>query len=72
MGLVIGMDEAGYGPNLGPLVVTVTAWEVPGSPRDAKGQRGAWEAATRPPFASGARLFSTGNSPSFDLLSAGS
>ena len=35
MGLVIGMDEAGYGPNLGPLVVTVTAWEVPGSPRDA-------------------------------------
>ena len=34
MGLVIGMDEAGYGPNLGPLVVTVTAWEVPGHPRD--------------------------------------
>jgi hypothetical protein len=32
MGLVIGMDEAGYGPNLGPLVVTVTAWEVPGAP----------------------------------------
>ncbi len=34
MGLLIGMDEAGYGPNLGPLVVTVTVWEVPGSPRD--------------------------------------
>lgn len=34
MGLVIGMDEAGYGPNFGPLVVTVTAWEVPGRPRD--------------------------------------
>lgn len=32
MGLVIGMDEAGYGPNLGPLVVTVTAWEVPEAP----------------------------------------
>lgn len=32
MGLVIGMDEAGYGPNLGPLVVTATAWEVPGDP----------------------------------------
>lgn len=28
------MDEAGYGPNLGPLVVTVTVWEVPGSPRE--------------------------------------
>jgi hypothetical protein len=26
------MDEAGFGPNLGPLVVTVTAWEVPGAP----------------------------------------
>ena len=34
MGLFIGMDEAGYGPNLGPLVVTVTVWEVPGSPRE--------------------------------------
>jgi len=32
MGVVIGMDEAGYGPNLGPLVVTVTAWEVPDPP----------------------------------------
>jgi len=34
MGIVIGMDEAGYGPNLGPLVVAVTVWEVPGAPRD--------------------------------------
>jgi len=34
MGVVIGMDEAGYGPNLGPLVVTTTVWEVPGHPRD--------------------------------------
>ena len=34
MGLVIGMDEAGYGPNLGPLVITVTAWEVPGAPHE--------------------------------------
>lgn len=25
----LGTDEAGYGPNLGPLVVTVTAWRVP-------------------------------------------
>ena len=33
MGLVIGMDEAGYGPNLGPLVVTVTRWRVPGPAR---------------------------------------
>ena len=28
MTLVIGTDEAGYGPNLGPLVVAATAWQV--------------------------------------------
>ena len=31
---VIGMDEAGLGPNLGPFVVAVTVWDVPGSPQD--------------------------------------
>ncbi len=35
MGLLSGMDEAGYGPNLGPLVVSLTAWRVPGDPRDS-------------------------------------
>ena len=29
MGYLIGTDEAGYGPNLGPLVVTATLWYVP-------------------------------------------
>lgn len=33
MPLIIGLDEAGYGPNLGPLVVTATVWEVPGNPQ---------------------------------------
>ena len=28
MQLMIGTDEAGYGPNLGPLVVTATAWRA--------------------------------------------
>src|SRR4051812_21351514 len=28
MGILIGMDEAGYGPNFGPLVVAATAWHV--------------------------------------------
>ncbi len=30
MGYLIGTDEAGYGPNLGPLVVSATLWHVPG------------------------------------------
>lgn len=33
MPLVIGMDEAGYGPNLGPLLTTASVWEVSGDPR---------------------------------------
>ena len=26
--MILGTDEAGYGPNLGPLVVSLTAWEA--------------------------------------------
>ncbi len=29
MAFLIGTDEAGYGPNLGPLVITATVWHVP-------------------------------------------
>lgn len=36
MTLVIGTDEAGYGPALGPLVVAATAWRVDASPDDAE------------------------------------
>ncbi len=32
MALLIGMDEAGLGPNLGPFVVAATVWEVPSPP----------------------------------------
>ena len=34
MSLLIGMDEAGLGPNLGPFVVAATVWEVSGPPED--------------------------------------
>ncbi len=39
MGILIGMDEAGYGPNLGPLVVAATAWEVAEERSEAGGRR---------------------------------
>ena len=29
MAILIGIDEAGYGPNLGPLTVAASAWSVP-------------------------------------------
>jgi hypothetical protein len=56
MGLIIGMDEAGYGPNLGPLVVTVTVWEVPGQPRDTDFYSAMADVAAAAPSADGSRL----------------
>ena len=49
MEILIGMDEAGYGPNYGPLVVAATAWQV------ASGERGAGrgEQETRKPVSVG-------------------
>ena len=35
MTYLIGTDEAGYGPNLGPLVISATVWRVPDEWRDA-------------------------------------
>ena len=34
MAYLIGTDEAGYGPNLGPLVISATLWEVPEEAKD--------------------------------------
>lgn len=34
MGQLIGMDEAGFGPNLGPLVIATTTWRVPDDPAE--------------------------------------
>lgn len=36
MTLVIGTDEAGYGPNLGPLVIGATAWRLAAEPAEAE------------------------------------
>jgi ribonuclease HII len=35
MAYLIGTDEAGYGPNLGPLVISATLWELPDGLLDA-------------------------------------
>ena len=36
MFLLIGTDEAGYGPNLGPLVVSASVWRIDGSPKEQR------------------------------------
>lgn len=38
MTLVMGVDEAGYGPNLGPLCIGLSAWEVSDEERGASGE----------------------------------
>jgi hypothetical protein len=63
MGILIGMDEAGYGPHFGPLVVAATAWQVPDSPRlchgfdgqfaATNGRNGRSTAVLAPPLKSG-------------------
>jgi ribonuclease HII len=34
MSYLIGVDEAGYGPNLGPLVISASLWRVPEAPTE--------------------------------------
>ena len=56
MTLVVGTDEAGYGPNLGPLVVAASAWRL-AAPADraeevfANLAGGTWNAAPGPLWA---------------------
>ena len=55
MNWLVGMDEAGYGPNLGPLVMAATVWNTPGPPSECD----AWalfENVVGPPRAGDSRL----------------
>jgi hypothetical protein len=38
MDVLIGVDEAGYGPNYGPLAVAATAWRIGGEERGARSE----------------------------------
>src|SRR5437588_4915474 len=49
MGYLIGTDEAGYGPNLGPLVVSATVWRVEDSPRGVDLYERLYPAVTKDP-----------------------
>ena len=39
MTIIAGIDEAGYGPLLGPMVITITAFDVP----DEKAKCSLWD-----------------------------
>jgi hypothetical protein len=59
MAWMIGIDEAGYGPNLGPLVVAVTAWraEWPEVGGQRSGNGAARGIATMTPTVAGVDLY---------------
>ena len=56
MPYLIGTDEAGYGPNLGPLVVSATVWRVPDDLEDDLYARLADTVVARPADASDGRM----------------
>ena len=67
MTLLIGTDEAGYGPNLGPLVVAASAWRVveggdDGADRLARAgaEIGAAARLGQPPWADSKQLYKPG------------
>jgi len=60
MTLVIGTDEAGFGPNLGPLVVAATAWRVAADGDVDRALAAAIEAAGGVPWDDSKRIFKAG------------
>jgi hypothetical protein len=66
MTLLIGTDEAGYGPNLGPLVVAASAWRLPEADEAADrlagiaAEIGAAAGSRQPPWADSKQLYKPG------------
>lgn len=61
MTLVIGTDEAGYGPNLGPLVIGATAWRVAAGPADVDAALAGVLAAARPLWGDSKAIYKAGS-----------
>jgi len=61
MTLVIGTDEAGYGPNLGPLVVAATAWEIEADAAAAEAAVMAAVAAAAAPWGDSKQIYRGGD-----------
>lgn len=55
--LIIGTDEAGYGPNLGPLIVTATAWECDADTEPVQLWEKLREVLSNEPVRNGKRLY---------------
>ena len=67
MTLLIGTDEAGYGPNLGPLVVAASAWRLPDADKAADrlacmaAEIGTAAGSRQPPWADSKQLYKPGS-----------
>ncbi len=67
MTLLIGTDEAGYGPNLGPLVVAASAWRLSATDAAADSlarmaaEIGAAAGSRQPPWADSKQLYKPGS-----------
>lgn len=72
MGYLIGTDEAGYAPNLGPLVISASVWWVPGDPQHVDLYKLLCKAVARSPAGrKPAKVAAAGSGPRGEQRSAG-